>query len=113
MYALIKSSANSNPMKKTVNFPYIALALGVFLLMVVHRGSQTDSEGITALPLLTLLIANECAFFLTAVGSFIGLRQLHATNYKLMLNPLYTMTTVLCILLTIQFTLLGIQLWPL
>ena len=98
---------------KTVNFPYIALALGVLLLLVVNRGSQTDSEDITALPLLTLLIANECAFFLTAVGSFIGVRQLKSTGYKLTLNPLYTMTTILCILLTIQFTLLGIKLWPL
>lgn len=98
---------------KTINFPYIALALGVFLLMVVHRGSQTDSDGVTALPLLTLLIANECAFFLTAVGSFIGIRQLRSIDYKLTLNPLYTMTTVLCILLTIQFALLGIKLWPL
>jgi hypothetical protein len=98
---------------KTINFPYLALALGVFLLLVVHRGSQTDSDGITALPLLTLLIANEGAFFMTAIGSFIGIRQLHAVKYKLMLNPLYTMTTILCILLTIQFALLGIKLWPL
>ena len=98
---------------KTVNFPYIALALGVFLLLVINRGSQTDSDGVTALPLLTLLIANESAFILTAIGSFIGIKQLHATNYRLMDNPVYTMTTVLCILLTIQFTLLGIQLWPL
>jgi len=98
---------------KTINFPYLALGLGVFLLLVVHRGSQTDSDGITALPLLTLLIANESAFILTAIGSFIGIKQLHSINYKLMANPLYSMTTVLCILLTIQFALLGIQLWPL
>ena len=97
---------------KTVNFPYIALALGLFLLMVVTKGSEVTSEGITALPLLTLLIANECAFILTAIGSFIGFMQLKKTSFKVTLNPLYAMTTILCILLTIQFTLLGINLWP-
>jgi len=98
---------------KTINFPYLALALGLFLLMVVTRGSQTDSEGITALPLLTLLIVNECAFFLTLAGTIIGLKYLRSINFKFSLKPLYTITTVLCILLTIQFILLGIKLWPL
>lgn len=97
---------------KTVNFPYIALALGLFLMMVVIKGSEVTTEGLTVLPLLTLLIANECAFILTAIGSFIGVRQLSSINYKLTQKPLYTMTTILCILLTIQFTLLGINLWP-
>ncbi len=98
---------------KTINFPYIAMALGLFLMMVVIRGSETDHQGITALPLLTLLIANECAFILTASGSYIGLRYLKSINFKISLKPLYTITTVLCVLLTIQFTLLGFKLWPL
>lgn len=98
---------------KTINFPYISLALGLFLLVVITRGSETGSDGTTALPLLTLLIINECAFFLTAAGSFIGIRYLRSINFNLKLKPLYTMTTVLCVLLTIQFTLLGIKLWPL
>jgi len=98
---------------KTINFPYLALGLGLFLLLIVNRGSQLDSDGETALPLLTLLIVNECAFFLTAAGTFIGIKQLKSMSFKLTLNPLYTITTLLCILLTIQFTLLGIKLWPL
>lgn len=98
---------------KTINFPYIALALGLFLLLVVERGSQTDADGLTALPLLTLLIANECAFILSAIGAYIGIKQIAGTGYRLLKNPLYSLTTLLCILLTIQFTLLGIKLWPL
>jgi len=98
---------------KTINFPYLALALGLFLLLIVTRGSEADAEGFTALPLLTLLIVNECAFFLTAAGSFIGLKQLNLSGFDFSKNPLYFMTTVLCILLTIQFTLLGFELWPL
>ncbi len=98
---------------KTINFPYLALGLGLFLLAVVNRGSQLDNNGETVLPLLTLLIMNECAFFLSAVGAVIGIRYLKSINFKFREKPLYTMTTVLCILLTIQFTLLGIKLWPL
>ncbi len=98
---------------KTVNFPYLAVALGLFLLLVVTRGSEIGSDGSTALPLLTLLIVNECAFFLTIAGAFIGIKQLKTIDFNLTLNPFYTLSTVLCILLFIQFTLLGIKLWPL
>jgi len=98
---------------KTTNFPYLALALGLFLWMIVDRGSQPGNDGETALPLLTLLIVNECAFFLSAVGAFIGIRYLKSIGFKITLKPLYTMTTILNVLLTIQFTLLGIKLWPL
>ncbi len=98
---------------KTINFPYLSLALGLLLLMLITRGSETGVDGTTMLPLLTLLIINECAFFLSAAGSFIGIRYLSSIDFKLSLKPLYSITTVLCILLTIQFTLLGIKLWPL
>ena len=98
---------------KTLNFPYLAMALGIFLLLVITRGSETGSDGETALPLLTLLIINECAFILSAVGVFIGFKYLHTINFNFRLKPLYTMTTLVCVLLTIQFTLLGIKLWPL
>jgi hypothetical protein len=98
---------------KTINFPYIALALGLFLTLVITKGSEMDSAGVTALPLLTLLIINECAFFLTAAGAFIGVKHLKSIAFKISINALYTITTVLCILLTIQFILLGIKLWPL
>jgi hypothetical protein len=98
---------------KPINFPYLALASGVFLLLVVTIGNETDAEGFTALPLLTLLIFNEGAFLLTAVGSYIGLKQLYSIGFNFGKNPLYFMTTVICILLTIQFVILGIKLWPL
>ena len=98
---------------KTINFPYLSLALGLLLLMLITRGSETGIDGTPALPLLTLLIINECAFFLSVAGSFIGIRYLSSIDFKLSLKPLYSITTVLCILLTIQFTLLGIKLWPL
>ncbi len=103
----------SNIIMKTVNFPYLALALGLLLLLIVIKGSEITSDGTTALPLLTLLIINECAFLLNAVAAFIGIRYLQSIRYNFSLKPLYTMTTILCALLTVQFTLLGIKLWPL
>lgn len=98
---------------KTINFPYIALPLGLLILAIVARGSQTDSDGVTALPLLTLLIAVECAFILCAVGTYTGIKYLSSIKFNFRLKPLYTVTTLLCILLSIQFMLLGIKLWPL
>ena len=98
---------------KTINFPYLALALGLFLLLVITKGSETGSGGDTLLPLLTLLIINECAFILSVAGAFIGIKHLKSIDFKFNLNPLYSITTVLCLLLTVQFTLLGFKLWPL
>jgi hypothetical protein len=94
---------------KTFNFPFIAVALGLLLLLIVIRGSETDMDGVTTLPLLTLLIINECAFFLTAAGAVIGINHIRTIGFKVF----YSATTLLCILLTIQFVLLGVKLWPL
>ncbi len=98
---------------KKINFPYLALALGMFLLLVITMGSKTDAEGITALPLLTLLIFTEGAFLLTAVGGYLGLKHMHVSRLKFSANPFYFMTTVICILLAILFAIHGIRLWPL
>lgn len=98
---------------QTVNLPYIALALGLLLTLLITRGSEVGSTGEPLLPLLTLLIFNECAFFLTAAGAFIGVRQLKSIGFKVSGNLLYTTTTLLCVLMMIQFMLLGIKLWPL
>ena len=93
---------------KTYNYPYLALALGIMLLAIITKGSETDADGVTMLPLLTLLIINECAFILCAAGVYIGIRRLMKTGF----HALYSATVLICLLLTIQFILLGIKLWP-
>lgn len=92
-----------------MNFPYIALALGLLLLVFVLRGSQTDANGDTAVPLLTLLVMSEFAFFVNAIGTYIGIKHVLSEGVK----PFYTAITVLCGLLSLRFLLLGIELWPL
>ena len=98
---------------KVINFPYVALALGLFLSLLITKGGEIDSNGETLLPLLTLLIINECAFFLTLAGTVIGIKQLKSLNFNVRENLFYTITITICILLTIQFILLGVKLWPL
>ncbi len=94
---------------KSSNFPYIASVLGLFLLLVVMKGSEASSDSATALPLLTLLIISEFAFIVTAVGAYIGLKQIRSTGIR----PAYLVITVVCILLSVRFLQLGIELWPL
>lgn len=94
---------------KTRNFPYIALALGLFLLLVVLRGSQIANDGLTSLPLLTLLVVSEFSFFVSAIGAYIGFNQIRKTGVQ----AFYSLVTLLCLILSLYFMWLGIKLWPL
>lgn len=94
---------------KTINFPYIASALGIVIMLLVMKGGQPGADGSTAMPLLTLLVMSEFAFFVTAFGTYIGAKHLRATG----IQPLYAVVTVFCALLSLRFMWLGIELWPL
>ncbi len=93
---------------KKINFPYFALGLGLLIMLIVTKGVEARNEGVTVIPLLTMLVASEFAFFVTAIGGYIGFRHIKQTGIR----PLYTGTTALCILLSIGFLLMGIALWP-
>ncbi|MBT2971298.1 MAG: hypothetical protein B6D72_09110 [gamma proteobacterium symbiont of Ctena orbiculata] len=90
------------------NFPFVALSLGLLTMLVVMKGVQTRADGSTSIPLLTLLVVSEFAFFVTAIGGYLGIRQIRASGMR----PLYTGITLFCILLSVGFLLLGIRLWP-
>jgi len=94
---------------KTINFPYLALGLAATILLIVIRGGQLDAQGNTTLPLLTLLVMSEFAFFVTAIASYIGIKHLFAAGFKL----LYAVTTLLCLVLSLRFLYMGVMLWPL
>jgi len=94
-------------MKKS-NFLYIALGLGILLVFVVNKGSQID-DGKTSIPLLTLLAISEVAFIVTAIGAYIGIREIRSNGFKL----IDTTITIFCALLSARFLILGIDLWPL
>jgi hypothetical protein len=94
---------------KTINFPYIALALSSLLLLLILKGSEITTDGTTQIPLLTLLVFNEFSFFVTAIGAYIGLKECRIAGFK----SIYALASVFCLLFSIGFMLLGIKLWPL
>lgn len=89
-------------------FPYIAVALGLALLLAVTKRSTTNAEGETLLPLLTLLLACEFGLILSAFGAYFGVRQIRSVG----LAPGYVVASVVCVLLSVCFLVLGINLWP-
>lgn len=93
---------------KPAYFPYIAIALGVVLLLAVIKGSQLSSQGETHLPLLTLLLMSEFSAIVTAIAAFLGFKQIRSGSY----TPVYLLTTIACGLLSACFLYLGIKLWP-
>lgn len=94
---------------KIENFPYLALGMGFMFFLTLLGGSVIGPAGRTLLPLLTLLVVSEFAFFLTAIGAYIG-----ATHYQGINNQkIYLAVIIACVLLSIRFVFYGIALWPL
>ena len=89
--------------------PYIAAGMGTVLMLLVIQGRQTGDDGSTFVPLLTLLVVSEFAFFLTVISTVVGIRHMRATS----IQPLYAAASLFCALLAIRFLWLGIELWPL
>lgn len=94
---------------KIYYFPYIATGLGLLLLLLVIKGSGADAAGHTAVPLLTLLVVNEFAFFVTAIAAYIGIKHIRVGGTPI----IYKVSTVACIVMAAGFLAMGIKLWPL
>ncbi len=93
---------------KNHTFPYIAVGLGVILMLVVTKGNELRASGASEIPLLTLLVISEVAFFATAIGAFIGFKHIRTVGFK----TSYSLVTAACVLLAGQFLWLGLGLWP-
>jgi len=94
---------------KMIHFPFVALPLGLVFFVIVNMGQQVDSEGVRVLPLLTLLVISEFAFFATGIAAYIGFKQTQKVGFQ----PIYAMISVLCAISSLGFMFLGINLWPL
>ncbi|WP_038246708.1 hypothetical protein [Ghiorsea bivora] len=93
---------------KKIYFPYIAVVLSLTFMPIIVLGNMVDNNGARAVPLLSLLVMNEFAFFVSIAGLYIGIQQIRAVGFTL----LYGLATMLCLAFTVQFTVLGMQLWP-
>ena len=94
-------------MKKQA-FPWIALSLGLLVMVTLLGSGALRPAEEYALPMLTMLIVNEFGFFLTAIGAGIGTSVLIKEGIRASL----LITTLACIVLCVGFVLLGVRLWP-
>lgn len=94
-------------MKKTI-FPYIALAIGVFLFAILFGADKLASEGRPVMPLLALLIISEFGFITSLIGAVAGMMAISASGGKLKM----TLVALACALMSVRFMLLGIAFWP-
>jgi uncharacterized membrane protein YhaH (DUF805 family) len=91
------------------SFPYVAFAMGVFFMLVVTIGGQVNESGATKLPLLTLLVVSEFAFFVCAIGTYLSVRRILDLGF----SSIQALVGVSCIILAVRFIMLGIEFWPL
>jgi len=89
-------------------FPWLAFGIGLLLAAFLFVSGARNPGAPHALPLLTLLIVTEFAFFLTAIGAVLGARALLRRG----LDPGLSLTTLGCAALAVGFLVLGISLWP-
>lgn len=94
-------------MKKQV-FPWIALSLGLLVMVTLLGAGALRPAEEYGLPLLTMLIVDEFGFFLTAIGAVIGINVLAREGIRVSL----LITTLACVLLASGFLLLGLRMWP-
>ena len=90
------------------NFPYIAGVLGIVLTIIVFKGSVLRDDGRTMLPLLTLLVVCEFGAIVTAIGTYVGIKDLFSTRKF----TKATAVSLLCLFMSLHFILGGIELWP-
>jgi hypothetical protein len=92
---------------KTLNFPYLSIALSAVLFLIVAKGSQPQGDSYS-LPLLTLLVVSEFAFIFNAIAVYIGIKN----RTEVENTVFYTITIVVCFVFATWFLLMGVNLWP-
>lgn len=94
-------------MNKT-NFPFIALALGLFLMGVLFKTGAADPDAELLLPLLSVLIISEFGFIVMAIAVILGVQTLVKNSFDIVL----AVVTLVCGMLSIEFMVIGIEHWP-
>ena len=90
------------------NFPFIALALGLFLMGILYKTGATQPGAELVLPLLTVLIISEFGFILMAMAVFLGGRTLMQNGFEI----ITAVVTLVCGMLGVEFMMIGLNHWP-
>jgi len=91
-----------------IHLPYLTLPLGLLFILIITLGSEVNAAGITRIPLLSMLIMNEFAFFLSASATYIGIKHIQNTGFQ----TVYGVVSIFCFVLILSFIFLGLKLWP-
>lgn len=86
---------------------WVALGLGLAIVLMALPASMPGADGKRALPLLTLLFLAEFGFVVTALGAGLGVRRLRESGLRFALLAAVTG----CVLLAFVFAWLGLSLW--
>jgi hypothetical protein len=89
-------------------FPYVAVLLGGFLLMVLLFTDGAHDISVFRLPMLTLLLISEFGCIVTATGAWLGIQQLMKSRFTLLMIAV----TTACAMLAPAFAILGVGYWP-
>jgi hypothetical protein len=87
-------------------FPFIALGLGLMIVVVLFLGGVLGGERL--MPLLAALLMTEFGFILSLVGVYLGIQAVKDGKQSL---PVIA-ATLGCVLLAVFFGWTGLALWP-
>jgi small neutral amino acid transporter SnatA (MarC family) len=90
------------------NFPFIALAIGMFLMGVLYITGAINPDAELVLPLLTVLIISEFGFIVMAAAVFLGIQTMARNGFDIVLS----VVTLLCGMLGVEFMITGLEHWP-
>ncbi len=97
-----------NKIMKKSNFPFIALALGLFLMGILFKTGAADPDIESVLPLLTVLLISEFGFIVMAIAVYFGAQTLTRNGFDIVL----AIVTLLCGMLGVEFMVVGLEHWP-
>lgn len=90
------------------NFPFIALALGLFLMGILLKTGAANPDAEPVLPLLTVLIISEFGFIIMLIAVILGVQTLVKNGFEIVL----AVVTLVCGMLGVEFMVIGIEHWP-
>ena len=89
-------------------FPFIALALSIIFLVVLTLGGHDQANGMTVLPLLTLLLVSEFGFIMNLIAVYIVIK--HRCQQTISANNIALIAIAFGF--SVYFLTQGLSFWP-